>query len=103
VSCFFLARIAIHDPVAYGRYLAGTDAILARYGAEVLAVDEEPVVLEGDWSGSRTVLIRFPDEETARAWYTSAAYRELARSRFQASRADAIFLRGRDEPPAESR
>lgn len=46
-GCYFIARITVHDPVGYGRYLEGTDTALARWGATVLAVDESAIVLEG--------------------------------------------------------
>jgi uncharacterized protein (DUF1330 family) len=67
VACYFVARSAVHDVQGYQRYLEGTDPLLERFGGEVLAVDEASTVLEGEWSGTRTVLLRFPDEETAKA------------------------------------
>jgi uncharacterized protein (DUF1330 family) len=95
MPCYFLARLTIHDPAAYARYLEGTDAPLARHGAQVLAVDESPQVLEGDWPCSRTVLIAFPDEAAARAWYDSPEYQAIAQHRRRAATTDAVFLRGR--------
>ncbi len=47
-----MARIAVHDMRGYQRYLDGTRPLLERFGAEVLAVDEAPTILEGDWSGT---------------------------------------------------
>lgn len=96
MTCYFLARITVHDEAGYARYLEGTDPVLARYGAEVLAVDEAPVVLEGQWPGTRTVLISFPDEAGARAWYDSPEYQAIAQHRFRAASADAVFVRGRN-------
>jgi uncharacterized protein (DUF1330 family) len=95
LTCYFLARITVHDEPGYARYLDGTDPLLARYGAEVLAVDEAPVVLEGHWPGTRTVLIAFPDEASARAWYDSPEYQAIAQHRFRAASADAVFVSGR--------
>jgi uncharacterized protein (DUF1330 family) len=96
LKCYFIARIDVHDASGYARYLEGTDPVLARYGAEVLAVDEAPVVLEGQWPGTRTVLISFPDEASARAWYDSPEYQAIAQHRFRAASADAVFVRGRN-------
>ena len=97
MSYYFLARISVHDPQLYRRYETRTDDVLRRYGGQVLAVDEDVVLLEGEWSGTRTVLIRFPDEDAARAWYDSPEYRAIAQHRWHASSADAVLLRGRDE------
>lgn len=97
MPCYFLARLTIHDPAGYARYLAGTDPLLARHGARVLAVDESPAVLEGNWPGTRTVLIAFPDEAAARAWYDSPEYQALARHRHGSASADAVLLAGRGD------
>ena len=43
--------------------------IFAQYGGEMLAVDEAPTVLEGQWPHTRTVLIRIADKVLADAWY----------------------------------
>lgn len=67
MSVFFSATIRIHDPAGYEAYLAGTDEALAGTGGEVIAVDDAPMVLEGDPRRGRVVLIRFPDEAAFRA------------------------------------
>lgn len=107
MTCYFLARLTIHDPAGYARYLEGTDEPLARFGARVLAVDESPQVLEGGWPCSRTVLIEFPDEAAARAWYDSLEYQAIAQYRHRSATGDAVFLRGRAPtdaaPPPTSR
>lgn len=107
MPCYFLARLTIHDPAGYALYLAGTDAPLARCGARVLAVDDSPQVLEGTWPGSRTVLIAFPDETSARAWYDSPEYQAIAQHRHRSATTDAVFLTGRAPtdagPPPPSR
>ena len=97
MSCYFIARISVHDSELYRRYLARTDDVLETHGGVVLAVDEDVTVLEGTWAGTRTVLIRFPSEESARAWYESPEYQTIAAHRWEASSADAVLVRGKDE------
>jgi uncharacterized protein (DUF1330 family) len=96
MSSYFLALIDIHDPVEYDRYLAGFDEILARHRGEVLAVEDDPCVLEGDWPAGRTVLIRFPDAAELLRWYRSDAYQALARHRRRAATARIAAITGRD-------
>lgn len=96
MSAYFIARITIHDPSGYERYLEGFDAAFAGRGGEVLAVDDVPVLLEGTWPCTRTVLIRFPDLAAARAWYDSPAYQSLARIRHGAADADIVLVEGGD-------
>jgi uncharacterized protein (DUF1330 family) len=95
VSSYFIAQIKIHDPDEYGKYLGGFDEVFARYNGEVIAVDDSPAVLEGEWSYTRVVVIRFPDEDEARRWYDSAEYQSLAQHRFSAASADILLAKGR--------
>ena len=62
MSVYLIAQINIHDRDRYGQYEAGFMEIFAQYGGEMLAVDESPTVLEGQWPHTRTVLIRFADK-----------------------------------------
>jgi uncharacterized protein (DUF1330 family) len=96
VSTYFVARITICDPAAYERYLEGFDPAFEGHGGEVLVVDDQPVLLEGSWPCTRTVLIRFPNLAAARAWYDSPAYQSLARIRHGAASADIVLVEGSD-------
>ncbi len=95
MSCYFIARITIKDRAEYRRYLKGFDAILNRYDARVLLVDDAPVVLEGRERHKRVVLIRFRTMREAKRWYHSAEYQAIARHRHRASRADILLAHGR--------
>lgn len=95
MSAYFIAQISIHDEGEYQRYLDGHDEVFAKFGGKVLAVDEDPVVLEGEWPYTRTVLIHFSDEAEARRWYDSPEYQELVRFRHRASRANIVLVEGR--------
>lgn len=92
---YFIAQIEIHDWDEYQKYLAGTDGPLSLFGAEVLVVDDGPILLEGEWPCTRTVVIRFPDAETAQGWYNSPEYRAIVQHRHQAAQANAVFVKGR--------
>ncbi len=95
MSCYFIAQIDIHDEAEYAAYLAGYDEVFDRYQGEVLAVDDDVVVLEGEWPFSRTVLIRFPDGAALDDWYHSHEYQALARHRRNAATANIVAVEGR--------
>ena len=52
----------------------------------------KPEVLEGDWSYSRAVLIRFDKKEDFDAWYRSDDYQEILQYRLSASKCDSILI-----------
>jgi uncharacterized protein (DUF1330 family) len=96
MSCYFVAHITIHDRAEYKLYEDGFDEIFARYKGEVVAVDDHPKLLEGEWPYTRVVMIRFPDEQEARRWYDSSAYQQLVRHRLNAATANVVLVHGRD-------
>ena len=91
---YVVAELTIEDRAEYARYEAGFMAIFQQYRGEVLAVDEQPSVLEGDWKHTRTVLLRFPDRAEAERWYRSPEYQAIAQHRWKASRANVALLEG---------
>ncbi len=95
MSAYFLAQITITDPDTYQKYLDGYDEIFSHYRGQVIAVDDAPTVLEGEFHRKRVVLVQFPDEQSLRAWYDSSAYQQLAQFRRAASEADLLVVHGR--------
>ncbi len=96
MSAYFIALINIHDPVRYDEYLAGFDEVFEKYQGQVIAVEDNPRVLEGEWPAGRTVLIKFPNEHALRLWYNSLEYQNLARHRQEASVASVAIITGRN-------
>jgi uncharacterized protein (DUF1330 family) len=96
MSAYIIALIEICDRDEYRRYQEGFLEILAQYDGEILVVEEAPTVLEGEWPHTRTVVIRFADDNEAQRWYESEPYQALAQHRFRASRTSLILAKGRD-------
>ena len=69
-------------------------AILDEHGGQLVSVDEQPLVLEGDWACTRTVLLRFEIAEAGKAWYDSDAYQTLAQVRFQSATSNIVMVQG---------
>jgi len=96
MSSYMIALIDIHDRARYDEYLAGFDAVFAKYNGRVVAVEEAPRVLEGTWPARRTVMIKFPSDEELRRWYDSPEYRELVRHRHESAVSNVAVITGRD-------
>ena len=97
MSVYVIAQINIHDRAEYEKYQAGFLEVFARFKGELLVVSEDPVVVEGEWPYTRTVVIRFPCQEEAQRWYQSPEYQALAEHRFRASKANAVLVAGLPE------
>lgn len=96
MACYFTARIQIHDEAEYARYLARCDEVFARFDGRYLAVDPNPVALEGAPEAGRMVLIEFPDEAAFYRWYHSPEYRDILSHRLAGAHCTASLVRGKD-------
>lgn len=92
MAVYIIAQIAIHDRTEYERYSEGFLDVFARYQGELLVVSEDPLVVEGEWPYTRTVLLRFPSAEEAQRWYASPEYQAIAQHRFRAAKANAVLV-----------
>ena len=96
MTCYFLAQIRIDDLNEYRKYLDACDEVFARFNGTYLAVDSAPVVLEGTWDYSRTVIIAFPSEGDLHRWYCSDDYQRILKHRLAGARCDTLMVRGLD-------
>ena len=94
MAVFCVAQITIAERTAYDRYSAAFMEVFSRFKGTVLAVDESPGVIEGDWTATRLVLISFPDEAAFRDWFDSPAYQEIAQHRHAGSTATILLAKG---------
>ncbi len=97
MSSYFIALIDIHSPEKYEQYLAGYDEVFKKYKGKVLAVEDNPRILEGSWPAGRTVIIKFPNDKELRKWYDSQEYQTIAKHRKEASVASIAMITGRDD------
>jgi uncharacterized protein (DUF1330 family) len=74
-------------------YLRRIDATLEPFGGRFIIHSGPATVLEGSWSGD-LIVIAFPDQDSARAWYESPAYRQILPLRTRNSRGDVFFIEG---------
>ena len=95
MECYFIAQLKIHDEQEYKKYLNGFDRIFEKYNGKVIAVKENPVVLEGEWDYSRIVIIRFSNEQEAGRWYHSPEYQSLLKYRLNAANGTVLLVNER--------
>ena len=94
MTVYALAQIAIHDREAYGRYQARFMEVFQRFQGRLLAADEAPAVIEGDWERDKVILMAFPDEAAFLDWSRSDAYREISRDREAGTTGLVLMLHG---------
>jgi uncharacterized protein (DUF1330 family) len=96
MAAYVVIQVEVLDPEQYAPYRAASTTALAAAGGEFIVRGGDVEVLEGDPPPGRTVVLRFPSMDAARAWYHSDAYQTARRLREGAARMDAYIVDGLD-------
>lgn len=91
---YAIAQLTIHDRTLYGRYQSRFMDVFRRYKGRLLAADESPQVMEGEWGRDKVVLMSFPDEASFREFAESPDYEEIARDRKAGATAVVLLVNG---------
>lgn len=92
MTVYILSRLTIHDRIEYDKYEDQFEEIFSKFDGTLLSVDEEPLVLAGDWEATRSVLIEFPSKEAAFAWMQSDDYQRISKHRNAGSTMSSILV-----------
>ncbi|MBA9004173.1 DUF1330 domain-containing protein [Thermomonospora cellulosilytica] len=94
MTVYALAQISIHDRGRYDAYVARFMEVFVKYGGRLLAVDEQPEVIEGEWPYDKVILMSFQDREAFEAWAYSPEYQEISKDRVAATTGVVILAKG---------
>ncbi len=94
MTVYIIAKFDIHDRSEYDQYESGFAEVFAKFDGKMLSVDEEPMVLSGDWQATRSVIIEFPSKQSALTWMMSDEYQAIAKHRNAGSTSTSILVQG---------
>ena len=94
MTVYILSRLTIHDRDEYSKYEDQFMEVFEKFDGELLSVDEEPMVIAGEWEATRSVLIEFPSKEAAFAWMQSDEYQRISKYRNAGSTLSSILVKG---------
>ena len=92
MSVYVVNNLVIHDPGAYGEYVAGFMEAFRGCGGEILAVQDATKPFEGEWPYDRTVLLRFPDRDAIARWVESPKYQAIIGHRLRGASSNIVIL-----------
>lgn len=94
-STYCIATMEIIDADAYAnQYVPPTVESITGHGGTILVGGGACEVLEGEAFGSRTVMLEFPDWDTAMGWYRSEEYQPLIALRQSATKGSLVMVEG---------
>ena len=91
---YVLAQLRFTEESRYRRYQALFPTLFARSGGRLLAADERPELLEGDWLGDKVVLMAFETRADALRFLESPAYQEISEHRRAGAETTALLVEG---------
>jgi uncharacterized protein (DUF1330 family) len=94
MPAYILVDCEVTDNVRYDAYKALAPAAIAHHGGRYLVRGGEAVVLEGNWTPNRVVVLEFPTLEAARAFYDSPEYRAARDKRAGAASMNMVAVAG---------
>ena len=91
MACYAIGHIEVTDAERYKEYASAVLAQVSRIGGRVLAAGRA-TALKGSAMPNLNVIIEFPDEGTAMAWYSSDEYQAVRPIRLAATTSSQIAL-----------
>ncbi|MCR5864255.1 MAG: DUF1330 domain-containing protein [Aquincola tertiaricarbonis] len=93
-SAYIIAHVDVTDPTQYEDYKRLSSLAMQAHGAEVCVRGGRVEVLEGDWSPTRIVVLKFPSPQQARAFYDSTEYGQARAAREGAAVMRMVMVEG---------
>jgi uncharacterized protein (DUF1330 family) len=95
MPAYVIGRLQIHDPSWVAEYVAKNEMILRKHGGRYVVRTGHIESIEGDAPlPSAMVVLEFPSQDHARAWYRDPEYASLIEMRQRGSAGDAILVDG---------
>jgi uncharacterized protein (DUF1330 family) len=77
MTVYAIGQIEIFNREAYDRYQEKFWGVFKQFDGSLLVNDENPKVVEGEWTKNKVVLFSFPNEALFHAWIDSPQYNEI--------------------------
>ena len=94
MPAYVIADVDVTNPAGYEPYRPQAAASIAQFGGRFIVRGGAAELLEGTPAPGRTVVIEFPDADTAKRWYFSDEYQQALKIRQANSTARVILVEG---------
>ncbi|OBF91398.1 hypothetical protein A5791_15220 [Mycobacterium sp. 852002-51163_SCH5372311] len=94
MTVYAIAQLRFTDRAAYDRYQARFMEVFRRHPGTLLAADESPQVVEGEWDREKVVVMSFPDEAAFYGWARSPEYQEISKDRHAGADTVVVLAKG---------
>lgn len=93
-KAYSVAKVTVTDPDTFQIYSDAFFPTLEGTGGKLIGFSDPPEILEGEFDGTRMVLLEFPSAEALKEWHASDAYQAIVPNRHKASSTDMWLVNG---------
>ena len=94
MSAYAILQINITNPENYKEYLNQVTTIVKKHQGDYIVRGGKSEVVLGKWDYQRTVVVRFPNYDSAFKWYNSDEYAPIKKIREDNSEGNCIIIEG---------
>ena len=94
MSIYLVTQQNFINEERYRKYEAAFPAVFAKFKGKVLVADESPIVLEGDWTMNKIVILEFANKSDAKEFSTSPEYQAIQGDRIAGTSGCTLLANG---------
>ena len=94
MSVYVVAQLRFTNAELYRRYQKQFFPVFRNSGGKLLAADEAPAVLEGEWALNKIVIMEFNEADAARQFLDSPEYQLISQDRIAGAEATTLLVQG---------
>jgi uncharacterized protein (DUF1330 family) len=94
MTVYVIAQVKFTREEYYRRYQSRFVEVFKPFRGRLLVADEQPKVLDGEWTRDKVVVMEFPDEGEAMRFLDSPGYQEISKDRIAGAETLSLLVKG---------
>lgn len=94
MSAYLVLDLKVNDLREFLPYVEAIPAFIAKHGGRYASKGADPLVMEGDWSPQRLVILEFPSRDHARSFLADPDAQELFARRHRSTTSRLVLVDG---------
>lgn len=94
MTAYLVLDLTVNDLGDFLPYVEAIPAFIAKHGGRYLSKGADPVVMEGDWSPQRLVILKFPSRGHAQAFLADPEAQDLFARRHRSTISRLVLVDG---------
>jgi uncharacterized protein (DUF1330 family) len=96
MTAYLVLDLTVNDVGEFLPYVEAIPAFIAKHGGRYASKGADPVVMEGEWSPQRLVILEFPSRIHARAFLSDPDAQDLFARRHRSTTSRLILVDGEE-------